>query len=157
MTRRTAIAAAAAAIVSIIVGATQADDIIAKDINWASNLNSARTKALQHDRPILIVFGADWCTFCKQLEKKTLSHPQMVNYINQRFVPVHLDHDKEKRVAQILEVQSLPCSIILSPEADLLGTIKGYQTPGKYYQQLAEAEKLQARIRQASNSQAARR
>lgn len=145
---------AAALLVGLGASPLVAAEPLAKDIDWAANLNSARTRALQHDRPILIVFGADWCKFCKELEKKTLSHPQMVKYINSRFVPVHLDHDKEQRVAKILEVESLPCSIILSPEADLLGKVKGYQTPSQLYKHLSAAEKLQARIRQASNTQA---
>ena len=154
MFRRSLLVAFAALVLTSVA---VADEPVAKNIDWASNLNSARTKALQFDRPILIVFGAEWCAYCKKLERETLSQPQMANYINSRFVPVHLDYDKEKRVAKILEVESLPCSIVLSPQADLLGTIKGYQTPGKLYKHLSEAEQLQARIRQASSQDVAPR
>lgn len=157
MKRRTVLSFAALLFAGVSAAFAGDHEILAKDIDWADNLNSARTRALQNDRPMLIVFGADWCTYCKKLEKTTLSHPQMVKFINTRFVPVHLDHDDEKRVAQILEVQTLPCSIVLSPEADLLGKIEGYQSPGKYYQKLTAAEKVQEKIRQASNTQATTR
>lgn len=153
MLRKIISAVALTAFVACFSSANAAEPL-AKDIDWAKDLNSARTKALEFDRPMLIVFGADWCTYCKKLERTTLSHPQMVKYINQRFVPVHLDHDKEKTVAKILEVNQLPCSVILSPEADLLGKFVGYQSPSKYFSKLSDAEKVQAKIRQASNTTA---
>jgi thioredoxin-related protein len=108
-------------------------------VKWQSDLQSARRQALAENKPILIVFGAEWCGYCKKLERQTLNTPEMAEYINQNFVPVHLDLDKEKKVGDILDVRALPCSIILTPNADLLGRINGYHTPGPYQAQLTSA------------------
>lgn len=143
---------AAAILTTGLVTAAHAVEPLAKDINWVSDLSNARTKAVQTGRPMLIVFGAEWCTYCKKLEATTLSHPQMVKHINSQFVPVHLDYDEDRKIAKILEVEQLPCSVVLSPEADLLGKFTGFKTTTKYYQELSEAKRVQAEIRQASNT-----
>ena len=129
-------------------------------VNWSSDLHTARDEAVRTRKPILIVFGAEWCGFCKKLEKETLSDPSMAAVINERFVPVHLDltdraMTPSKKVAQILEVKTLPSCIVLSPEADLLGRVKGFQTPEAMYQHLTAAEQVHAEIRVTSGTASA--
>lgn len=123
-------------------------------VNWQPNLQAAHRMAVAENKPMLLVFGADWCHFCKKLEKETLNTEDMANYINSEFVPIHLDTDKDQKVAKILNVSSLPCSIVLSPRADLLGRIEGYHTPAPFHKQLATAKhRLQVVQRTASAQQ----
>jgi len=111
-------------------------------IKWHNDLKVAHKQAVAEGKPILVVFGAEWCGYCKKLESQTLNTPEMSRYISENFVPVHLDLDKEKKIGSILEVNSLPCTVVLSPDADLLGRINGYQTPGPYQKNLATARQL---------------
>ena len=122
-----------------------------KSVRWADDLHSARDEARRTGKPILIVFGAEWCGFCKKLDRDTLSDRATAATINERFVPVYLDVTERemtpaKKVAQILEVKTLPSCVILSPEADLLGRMKGYQSPAAMGRELAAATQLQERI-----------
>ena len=117
---------------------------------WQADLYSAHKLAVRDGKPMLLVFGAEWCGWCKKLEKSTLGDPQMVRYINSTFVPVHIDVDEQKKVAEILEVETLPCTIVLSPDADLLGRLEGFDNPPGLYQKLAAAKKLQDRVSQTS-------
>ncbi|QDU36635.1 thiol:disulfide interchange protein precursor [Maioricimonas rarisocia] len=111
-------------------------------ITWQTDLRKAHETAVRENKPMLIVFGADWCGYCKKLERETLANPQMVKYVNAEFVPVHLDADKDKEALDILEVRGLPCSVVLSPNADLLGRIEGYQKTAPYYSKLVSARRL---------------
>lgn len=111
-------------------------------VRWHQDLRSAHKQAVAEGKPIMIVFGAEWCGFCKKLEKQTLNTPEMTRYINENFVAVHLDLDKEQKIGEILEVKALPCTIVLSPDADLLGRINGYQTVDPYQKNLAAARQL---------------
>ena len=108
-------------------------------LKWQPNLQAAHKIATAQNKPMLLVFGADWCHYCKKLEKETLNSKEVSTYVNDTFVAVHIDVDKEKRVAQILDVGSLPCTIVLSPNADLLGRIEGFYPSGAYHRQLATA------------------
>lgn len=109
-------------------------------LNWQTNLQAAHKIAAAENKPMLLVFGADWCHYCKKLEKETLNSKQVSTYVNESFVAIHLDADKDKRVAEILKVSSLPCTIVLSPNADLLGRIEGFYPSAPYYRQLVTAQ-----------------
>lgn len=116
---------------------------------WQSDLKAAQKQAVRTGRPMLIVFGADWCTHCGKFEKNTLGNPTMAGFINREFVAVHLDFDKQQETAEVLEVEALPCTVILSPEADLLGKVVGAKAPKDYWEALQDAKDEQTRIRQA--------
>lgn len=121
-------------------------------LSWQPDIFAAHQQSVQSGKPMLLVFGADWCVFCKKLERTTLAEPEMVQYINGNFVPVHIDVDKEKKVASILDVKSLPCTIVLSPNADILGRIEGFEKAPSLYRKLASAKQRQASIAPASGS-----
>lgn len=121
-------------------------------LKWQSDIYAAHKASVRDRKPMLLVFGADWCVFCKKLEQTTLAEPQMVQYINQNFVPVHLDVDKDRKVASILEVTSLPCTVVLSPNADLLGRIEGYEKAPSLYRKLVAAKQQQALIAPTSGA-----
>ena len=95
-------------------------------ISWRSDLKKAHQESVKLNRPMMIVFGADWCAYCRKMEQTTLTDPSLVQSINQDYIPVHLDFDDERKVAEILEVDRLPCTIFLSPRADLLGRMVGF-------------------------------
>lgn len=98
----------------------------ASDIRWQTDLPAAHKKAVAEGKPLLIVFSAEWCGYCKKMERSTLVDAKVSALVQERFVAVHLDMDKHPRVAEALEVRALPSSVILSPEADLLGRSVGF-------------------------------
>jgi thioredoxin-like negative regulator of GroEL len=119
-------------------------------VPWQTDLKKAHELSVATGKPLLIVFGAEWCGFCHKLEQTTLADPAMVEYVSTEFIPVHIDYDKQPRVAQILEVKSLPHTVVLSPEANLLGRIVGFAEATKYRNGLEQARALQDRVRTAS-------
>lgn len=108
-------------------------------IHWLHDLRTAHRFSVATGRPMLVVFGASWCTYCKKLEAEVTANPTLTNYINTAFVPVHLDFERDKRAAEILEVKSLPMTVVLSPDADLLASVEGYVKPTQYGQALQQA------------------
>ncbi len=120
-----------------------------KSIVWQPDLRKAQQVAQQTGRPILVFFSADWCTHCDRFKENTLHNATMAEYINRDFVAVQLDFDKETKVAEILEVEALPSTVIISPEADLLGRVVGAKPPKELWDALQGAKDEQIRIRQA--------
>lgn len=108
-------------------------------LKWHSNLKTAQKQALQQDKPMLIVFGATWCPPCRKLESDTLADKKVVAMIEQSFVPVHLDYDKEPRIVKVLEIEKLPSIVVLSPEADLLHRSEGFSVPKDFQAKLTLA------------------
>ena len=126
----------------------------AKSINWAGSLAEAKALSDKTGKPMMIVFGADWCGYCKKLDADVLSNPQVSRYVNEGFVPVHLEVPSgvdagNTREVRILGVQTLPCTVLLNSDADQLGRIRGFKEAGPYFQDLSAARKLQTTVRQA--------
>ena len=125
-------------------------------IRWNYSLKAAHKIAIEQDKPLLIVFGASWCTFCHKLERETLGDKRITALVERNFIPVHLDFDRDAKIAKILEVERLPCTVILSPQADLLVKHEGYAKFVEYNQSLQAALEKQAEIQQVHATGASR-
>lgn len=119
---------------------------------WEANLKAAHRAAVRDNKPMLLVFGADWCHFCKKLEEETLAHPALARYINETYVPVHLDFDKDERVRDILQVERLPCTILLTKDAEILDRFEGYMPPADIYRKLAAAKQVHLQLVEAAGT-----
>ncbi|MBW3542748.1 MAG: thioredoxin family protein [Planctomycetes bacterium] len=117
-------------------------------IRWHYDLDSAHDVSLQTGKPLLVVFSAEWCNFCRKLDRETFAHPQLVNFVNHGFVPVVLELEQHRQTAEILGVKSVPSSVVLTPNADLVGRLVGYVDASRYYEALKMSRKLQTRLEQ---------
>ncbi len=125
----------------------------AQKLKWHKSLKPAHKLAIETDKPLLIVFGASWCHYCHKLERETLSDKRLVAAIERDFIPVHLDFDRDAKVAKILEVERLPCTVILSPQADLLQKTEGYTDYKGYVKILQASLEQRSAIQQVQNQQ----
>ena len=119
-------------------------------VKWQHDLKTAHRISQRDNKPMLLVFCATWCGPCKKLTGKTMEDPRMAEYINKNFVPVHLDADRDERVVEILKVESLPTTIILSPNADLIGRYTGYAEVEGYHKNLAKSHALHSKIQRVA-------
>ncbi len=117
-----------------------------REIQWQTDLNEAHQQAVLENRPMLLVFDADWCKYCDKMDEATFKDSSVANYVNEKFVPVHLDLDDNMKIAEILEIERIPCTIALSPRADLLGRVVGYVNTVQYRETLGRVRALQARV-----------
>ena len=69
------------------------------DIQWVSNLDSAFTISSNSNKIIMIDFMAEWCSPCKEMDKKTFSNTNIIKKSNE-FIPVRIDVDKQKNIAE---------------------------------------------------------
>ncbi len=117
-------------------------------IRWQTDLKIAHEISLELNRPMLVVFDADWCSYCRKMERTTLAEPKLISQINNDFVPVHLNLDDHGRIAEILEVKRIPCTVALSPRADLLGRLTGYVAFKQYADSLDRVLELNKKVNQ---------
>src|SRR3984957_13170036 len=79
-----------------------------QEVGWRQEYNKARQEAAEKGRPLLIDFGTDNCVWCKQLDARTFTDPDVISMLNQRFVPLKIDATRNRELADALRVQSFP-------------------------------------------------
>lgn len=82
----------------------------------------------QHKK-IFINFFADWCGYCKKMDKGTFTDPLVVSYLNQNFIAIKVNSDKENALSSRYHVRGLPTSWFVSDDGDQIGSYPGYIPP----------------------------
>lgn len=65
------------------------------EIEWHS-FNTGYKKAVKEKKPIVIDFYADWCKWCKVMEKKTFTDPKVVKKLKKEFICIRIDTEDMK-------------------------------------------------------------
>jgi thioredoxin-like negative regulator of GroEL len=111
----------------------------AQDVRWRSDYNVALKEAKDKGLPLIVDFYTDHCVYCDRLDATTYRDPVVVKAMNEQFIPVKINGEREGRLAQILQITSYPTVVMADPERKILGTMEGYQEPARFYENLQRA------------------
>jgi thioredoxin-like negative regulator of GroEL len=110
--------------------------ILADEVDWRSDYDTARKEAADKGRPIVLDFGFEACTFCRKLDTTTFRDPEVIKRLNGKFVALRIDIEKNPTLAEKLGLHMYPTVVFASPEGHILGKIEGYQEPGPFQENL---------------------
>lgn len=87
---------------------------------FSNNLKESIEKAINEEKLILIDFTADWCSLCKEIEKKHFKSSFFWNNIDESIIAVKIncnntDSLEIKSLIEKYEIKGLPTFIILNP------------------------------------------
>ena len=88
------------------------------------NLGYARSNALLQQKRLLLAFYGPDCEACTQLDERTLSLPQVLEWLDQRVVAVRQEHDAF--ALQSWQVRARPTLLFTTAEGEELGRIEGF-------------------------------
>ncbi len=91
---------------------------IEREIAWTEDYESAMQRAAATNSVILLHFYGDYCPPCKLLDKKTFHDPALVSTINENLVPVKINADRRRELAQKYQVTRWPTDIYLFSNGD---------------------------------------
>ena len=96
--------------------------------NAQAQVTQALSTAQQEKKPVLLVFGANWCPDCRALDKAL--HGKSQALINGKFVVVKIDvghFDKNLELAQSYGnpiKKGIPAAVLISPDNRVLYSTK---------------------------------
>ncbi len=121
-----------------------------KKVEWLT-MEEAMKRAEKEPRRIIVDVYADWCGWCKKMDKTTFQHPDIAEYMNEKYYAVKLDAESKevmtiagkdykyfkqgKRGAHELALtlldgnMSLPSVVLLEPDLTKITIIPGYIDP----------------------------
>lgn len=69
-----------------------------KEINWMT-LDDVQAAMRKEPRKVLVDFYTSWCGWCKVMDRKTYSNPEIIKYINEKFYAVKFDAERKDTVS----------------------------------------------------------
>jgi thiol:disulfide interchange protein DsbD len=124
------------------------------DIPWLHDERTAVQQSRVTGKPLLIDFGAEWCTACKELDVHTWTDPVVAKEVAQKFVPLKIDATDESEANDALlkkyGVPGLPTVLMLAcrdekpPECAVPGDgparVTGFLPPSEMLERLRRVE-----------------
>lgn len=98
----------------------------ASGIDWRSH-GDAMPEASKTDKPVVIHFTADWCTWCTKMKKETYTDPEVARLLKDEFVTAMVNSDDYPLLSFIYGVQSLPTIWIVDSHGGGITKISGYK------------------------------
>lgn len=100
----------------------------ASKVRWYDYEEGIR-RGKQEGKKIFLNFYADWCHYCQVMEEKTFRDGAVAAYLNDHYIPIQVDSDRQQPIAKEYSVQGLPTSIFIAEDGANIGSQPGYIPP----------------------------
>ena len=100
----------------------------ARGIQWQTfSAGMARSKT--ENKKVFVHFYAKWCGACRIMENKTFKHPGVIAVLNQDYIPIKIDVERNKKIAKLFKVNLLPDTWLIGAKYEIIHHRSGYITP----------------------------
>ncbi len=114
--------------------------LMAGEVTWYS-FDKGYDIARQKRKPVVIDFYADWCMWCKVMDDKTFSEPEVQKKMTRDYVAIRIDMQKSGKItydgqaytpqefAGMLGVEGLPTLVFMDKKGKFVTRIPGFVKP----------------------------
>jgi thiol-disulfide isomerase/thioredoxin len=122
--------------------------------DWQTRPPAFDPAATPSQSPILLYFTADWCGFCKQMERTTLTDPAVRMQITM-LAHVKVDLDQEEELAKQFGVEGIPAFLLVNERGEDISRTVGVTAPPAFLSWLEAGEKRASGIALAAQKRTA--
>ena len=108
------------------------------ETEWEDWTRATFARAREEKRIILINVVATWCHWCHVMEEETYADPQVAALLRDHFVTIRIDSDARPDIAERYRAWGWPATAVLSPDAQPILELRGYQNPRRFEALLQE-------------------
>lgn len=99
-----------------------------KAIEWHS-YDDGMARGKFEKKKVFLHFTAEWCYYCGVMEKETFKDPAIISSLNENFVSIKVDFDRETKTSDFYRVRGLPDTIFIAKDGQIMGRRPGYIPP----------------------------
>ena len=100
---------------------------------WYPDIGMGMDEAVERERPVLILFTADWCPPCQRLKREVLADGLVQDYLEREYVCVKVDLTDQagpnNEVAMDFGIRGIPALHAYDVDGNQLGVFAGPRTP----------------------------
>lgn len=95
-------------------------------VNNTTDLNKAIEQAHAENKSIMLLFDKKDCYYCNEMKEKTFSNPEVISKLNEKYISVIIDINKEPKIASKYKVVGTPTVIFLDSNQKQIGKVEGF-------------------------------
>jgi thioredoxin-related protein len=95
------------------------------EINWQP-YNKGTQLGKKEEKKIFLHFWADWCGYCIKMAKETFTKPAVISYLNENFIAIKVDFDRESKIATLHNVRGLPANLFIAEDGENISNLPGF-------------------------------
>lgn len=121
---------------TMAVSAVGQENQTVQGLNSTRDIGLAFNESQSQNKTLLIIFDQESCVYCDMLEENTLSDVNVQKELNENYVVLFVDINKDYDVAEKYQVFGTPIVHVVSPEGKDLGKIEGYVESDEFLSEL---------------------
>jgi thiol-disulfide isomerase/thioredoxin len=118
----------------------------------AGSYQEAIQKSGELGRPVLVIFTAEWCSWCKKMKSETMTDSR-VQSVLKNYILVYVDTDKDRSPVRKFGVESLPSFVITNVNEEKLKFDSGFKNADSFASWLNSPNLFQQPKRQQAQPQ----
>jgi thiol:disulfide interchange protein DsbD len=95
-------------------------------IEWQDSFANGLAIAKKEKKPVMVDFYAEWCGWCKKLDKTTYLDQKVIG-LSKKFICVKVDTDKDQESPAKYGVRGLPTIVFFNSKGEVTKQAVGYQ------------------------------
>ncbi len=98
----------------------------------SSSFRKACNDAEKAGKFVMLVFHTNWCVNCKTLAATTFKDKRVLDWIEQKTIPISVNADVNRTLAQRFFATTYPTILLMTPDADEFFRIHGYLSADRF-------------------------
>ncbi|MCX9012330.1 MAG: thioredoxin family protein [Candidatus Methanoperedens sp.] len=105
---------------------SDAGKLVLKGVTFSTDLQPALETAKTQGKPLFVYVRSEYCGWCKKFEEETFTNQSAIKTLNENFILVSIDVNKQKNETRNFRVHGTPAEIFLDSNGIEIKRIPGY-------------------------------
>lgn len=123
---------------TLAVSAVDFENETIKGLNITTDFDGALSEAQIQNKSIALIFDQDSCVYCEMLKNDVLSNKDIQKELNEKYIVVIVDINKNPEIAAKYEVFGTPTVQFLDSHGGEISKIEGYVDSNEFSKELKE-------------------